>query len=163
MGIISRRFRWLQQLFPPAEARPINPSVVSDDIALTHEVLPGTELLSEIIFNFVNGAAGVLVVNTTVVPEGKFWYVPYAHIEHDDPTFRRGEIDVQKSGVFVSITTILETERIRTNSPYAVLRPFIMPATTSIRGELDGLLGTARLQLVWAYLELDIGAPIPRL
>ena len=160
MGLISRRFRWLQLLFPPAEAKPINPSFVSDDVVLVHQLLSGTEEVNRLDFQFANGAAGVTLVNSPQVPEGKFWYVPYASFSHDDTTARTGIFSVQSSGIFPGFAI---DSSMAQNIPLVAPRPLLLRSGTSLRAQLITLLGTKRIQLSWAFLELDVGAPMPHM
>ena len=159
MGLISRRFRFLQNLFPPGGALPPQPGFIEESISPVHQVLSGTERLDEEIANFVNGAAGVLVVNSTVVPVEKFWYVFSTSMSHDDPTARSGTISIQKSGVSPAIVDLPD---LLTNKRYPAPGPFVLPPGMSIRWELTALAGTKSIQGQWVYLELDIGDSTPR-
>jgi len=159
MSIISRRLRWLQILFPPAEANPVNPSTVSEDIVLVHQVLSGSEKMDEADAQFVNGAAGVLVVNSTVVPAGKFWYVFATSMNHNDATARISMISIQRGGTIIGLA--LQTG-LQLNNKLPVVRAFILPAGWSIRWETTALGGAQIIQGSWAFLELDIGDTTPR-
>lgn len=160
MAIISRRFRWLEILFPPAEANPPNPNVVSGDIVFTHDVLSGTESLDEANSQFVNGAAGVLVVNSSSPAAGRFFYVIACALNHDDTgNNRQAFISIQDGGTFAGILTSFSLGPER---QFAVGRAFILPAGMTVRWQIEAISGTKRLQGSMIFLDLPLGAPTPR-
>jgi len=161
MGIISRRFKWLEVLFPPAEAQPINPSTVSNDIALTHELLPGTERLDEVNYEFVNGAAGVLVINSSSPPAGKFYYCIACSLEHDDGATARVLMILIQRPTGSNWAGLMHEGLASAERPFPVGRPFILPPRHTVRWETTAILGTKRIQGHLLFLELNIGEPIP--
>ena len=158
MALVSRRLRWLEVLFPPAEANPPNPNQVSNDIVFTHSVLTGTERMTEVQDLFYTAGAGAVAINSAQVPDNKYWYVMGASMTHNDATPREGYMAYQINGI---VTSISHHAVINQNVFVPVGRSFILPARHYLRYQLMALAGGSVLQGHITFLEMDIGEPVP--
>ncbi len=160
MGVISRRFRWIEQLFPPAASGPRNPSVISNDISLVHPILNGTESLDEV-KGFVGvAAAAATLFDSSIVPDGKYWFVLACGLTHDDPVARELIIHlIDKPGNSQALAA--SSRAIPKNHWLAVPRAFIMPPTFKLQAIADAMAAGQRMRFRFSYKELNIGAPHP--
>lgn len=160
MPLIARRMRWLQLLFPPAEAAPPNPGSLSDDISLVHEVLPGTERLAEYQEVNVSGAAGVNLVVAPTVPDDKYWWVFAASMFHNDTVTTR-EAEIQLLGA-ASVTVAQAGRALPANIQLPAPRPFIVPSRVAVRATVAAIGGAFVVTLRMFYMELDPGEMHPQ-
>lgn len=158
MGVIARRFRWLEILFPPAQADPPNPSVVSADISLVHQVLSGTERFDEAAIATFTSPAGVAFIDSVPVPAGKYHYVFACSAFHNDPVAR-------EVGIFINLVNdfaIASSGRaVPINRPITVPRAFTMPPRSKLRANVDAIAAGQSVSLRVLSLELAIGEPVP--
>lgn len=160
MGIISRRFRWIEKLFPPAAAGPINPSVLSNDISLIHPILNGTEDLGQL-QGFVGvAAAAATLFDSAVVPDEKYWFVLACGVTQDDPIAR--ELIIHMIDQAGNSQPLAASDRaIPTNHWLSVPRAFILAPTFKLQVLADAMAAGQRMRFRFAYKELDLGAPAP--
>lgn len=160
MGLISRRFRFLQNLFPPGGALPPQPGFFEESISPVHQVLNGTDRLAEWFAFNAFAAAGVLNLSSGAAPEDKYWYVFACQGSHDDPVARNVWVNlVDDAG---NVHTLAAGPRAQpTDVPVAVPRSFIIPPRCHMRLLVDALAGANFIHLSFLYLELDLGEPAP--
>lgn len=162
MGLIARRFGWLNFIFPPAAPNPINPSFVDDGIALVHQVLSGTERLDEIVTVATTGAAGIRIVSSPAVPAKKFRYVFACHMTHNDGSLRNSIISINSFPV-VAPVAISALAQVPQNDVFPALRPFLVGPGQSIRYETTLIGGANVIVGHEMFVEYEIGEPFPRL
>ncbi len=160
MGVIARRFRWLEKLFPPAQADPPNPSFLSGDIVLVHLILQGSEDLARIQQTRIQGAVGVKkIVAPDTVPADRYWWVFAASMLHTDPTARGmmiyhgypGPINVGVLGVGAAVDQV----------QFAVPRAFLIGPGGALTFETPLLDAGAFIRGEWTHIEMEFGHPGP--
>lgn len=158
MSTISRRFRWLELLFPPGQATPPNPSFLTDEIYLVHPILSGTERLNEHLTITATGSSGGTTVTAGTPPADKYWYVFACSCFHTDPVAHQLRIDLLTS---IGAALHASDRDVPQNANLAVPRPFIVPPRVSIRAVAAAMAGGTSLTLRLIHLELDFGEPPP--
>lgn len=161
MPLISKRMRWLQVLYPPAEAAPPNPGFLSDDLVAVVQADPGTTRLQEFQESITLGGLGSTAVTAVGPSIDKYWFVFGASIVHDDPTNRPMFLGIRGLVRDAWIVNNLGTINQQTNVPLSAPRAFILPPRCAVRGESIGMGGAQRLTLEFLFLECDIGEPPP--
>ena len=159
MGLISRRFRFLQNLFPPGGALPPQPGFFEESISPVHQVLNGTDRLGEY-FTFIStGSAGTATVTSGGAPNNKYWFVFSGGLSHNDPTARDANLKVNVGGVgdFVLGHVIA----LPTNLEFGLSRSIILPPRAALRANVPAIGGAQTVSLRFLYLELDLGEPAP--
>lgn len=160
MALISKRMRWLQVLYPPAEAAPPNPGFLSDDLSLVVQADPGTTRLQEFQEAIFLAGLGSIAATAPGPAIDKYWFVFGASVLHDDPTPRELFIGIRgltRDAWLASTHAVPQTA----NIPFTVPHAFILPPRCAIRAETDAIAAGSRLQLEFLYLECDIGEPAP--
>ena len=160
MGLISRRFRFLQNLFPPGGALPPQPGFFEESISPVHQVLNGTDRLGQF-FTFTGiGAPGAPTETSGQAPGDKYWFVFACEGFHNDPIAREVTISLLPSGG--NTHAIAQSGRAQpTNVALGVGRAFIIPPRTSVRAAVDAIAAGQVVNLRLLYLELDLGEPAP--
>jgi len=159
MAKFSQLLPWLRQLFPAASQPGLQPSEVSEDVSLVHEVYQGTDFLTEVIEEAVTSAAGVAFIVTRDVPAGFYWYVLACHLFTDDPTGRFG-------GIFISGATDHgiagePTGAISAGEILSVPRSFIVPPNHRISASLNAITAGDTVSLHALLYEIRLGLPPP--
>lgn len=157
MSLFARRLRWLQNLFPPGGPPPPNINFLEESISPVHQVLNGTERLTEYFETETLGSLAATSVAMGAAPTDKYWYVFACSLHHDDPVARSLNI---RLGEAIS-TGIAHGQAMLTNQPLEVSRAFIIPPRANIQGFADGMAAGQRLRARLFYLELDLGEPAP--
>jgi len=162
MGLISRRFRFLQKLFPPGGAAPPQPGFFEESISPVHQVLNGTDRLGEY-FNFnATGVNGATEVISGAAPDDKYWFVFGADMFHDDPTDREATIFMDASLGGGSTVAVAQSGRaLASNIRLALGRALILAPRTRFRFEVPAIGATEQVTGKFQYLELDLGEPAP--
>ena len=159
MGLISRRFKFLENLFPPGGALPPQPAFFEESISPVHQVLNGTDRLGEY-FNFsLVGGAGVTIISSGGAPDDKYWYVWACSAEHNDPIAR--DLDIRVLNVAVTSIGIAHGTAQPTSIMLTVPRAFILAPRNGIRVTCPLLAAAQVLRMDFQYLELDLGEPAP--
>lgn len=159
MGLIARRFKFLQNIFPPGGALPPQPGFFEESISPVHQVLNGTDRLGEY-FNFsLQGAAGVTSVVSGGASNDKYWFVWACHAEHDDPIAR--DIEIQILNIGVNFFGIANGTAIPTGIGLAVPRAFVLAPRNGVQATVPLLAAAQKITLNFQYLELDLGEPPP--
>lgn len=161
MALISKRLRWLQVLYPPAEAAPPNPGFLSDDIVLTHAVMNGTDRLPEFQEQFAQSGLGSVQIISTVGPAiDKYHWVFGASVRHNDPVARELFLGVRglvRDAWLATSRGVAQSQNIPLPSP----RGFIIPPRCALIGQSDAIAAGQRVIIEWLFIELDLGEPHP--
>jgi len=161
MSIISRRMRWLELLFPPGQAAPPNPSEVSDDIVLVHQVLTGTERLTQFQEFNVTGGAGSNTATGPAVPADKWWYVFAAGVFHNDPLPVEMALHMRSDITALEVCVIAAERAVPTFARLGAPRPIILPPRCNLFGRTIGIAGAQQVTVRGIFIEMDLGEPAP--
>lgn len=157
MAKFSELFPWLRISFPPAEARGFQPSEVSEDVSLVHQVYQGTHILDRALSHNVNGTLGATSVLTPVVPVGKFWYVVACSALHNDAVARQLQISIIGTTAWGIAS---EPAVFLTNQALTVPRAFIVPTHQGLRADVfPAITGGTRVTIRALFFEIDLGLP----
>jgi len=160
MGLISRRFKFLENLFPPGGAFPPQPGFFEESVSPVHQILNGTDRLDQWFTFSGGGAAGNPAVNSGASPGDKYWFCFSCDTFHNDPIARDLWIELVPTGA--NGTAIAHSERaVPTSVHLSVGRAFIIPPRTALRGQAIAIAGGQVMTLRFQYLELDLGEPAP--
>lgn len=147
--------RRLQTVFIPAEPKPVMPTEVSDEIVLTHPVMPPMVGLKEgrFFFQQVQGAVGAIEVSGALVPTDRYWWIQVIQFFHNDTvTLRSLRLSMQDSiGNRVAIRD--DTPAIDAIVMGAIQRPFLLPNDTRLVLSAPAIGAAFFLQMRFFFLE----------
>jgi len=158
MAKFAQLFPWLRDLFPPSEARGFQPSEVSEDVSLVHQVHQGTDLLDKALSHNLTSVAGTAFIETPEVDTGFFWYVLACGVKTNDATARLLTISLAGTTTWPLAST---RTAYANNQAHAVPRAFIVPPFQKIRGEANAIGGGQSVILRVLYFKIALGLPAP--
>jgi len=153
-------FPWLRDLFPPSEARGFQPSEISEDVSLVHQVHQGTDFLDVALTVNVSSAAGVAQVFSPVVDDGFYHYVIACGMNHDDPTSRRASVGIDGT----TIWPLVDTEGVQVIPSFhflSVPRAFILPTHQRLQARVNTIAAGQVVTLRALYFKIPLGSPAP--
>lgn len=168
MGGFSRSLlRQIRQVFPASTLSVNNPADISDDVQFTADYLPPTLRLDRMLHQSVQGALAAVVLDTTVVPDDRYWYVEACQGFHDDPVARDLQFFIRNDNLGVVgmlANSIFEADGapVNINTQFFVKRSFLVPAGWRVR--MAGSVAAAqRLNVSITYLELPVMEKSPQI
>lgn len=154
MAKFSQLFPWLRTAFPPAEARGFQPSEVSEDVSLVHDVFQGTDFLDKALSVNVVGTAGSKNVDAPSVADGFYWYVIACGIFHDDPVARESLVVINGPSTWPLVSA---GRALPTNIFLPVPRAFILPTHENLRGNVPALAAGQKITIRALYFRISLG------
>jgi len=147
--------RRLQTVFIPAEPKPVMPTEISDEIVLTHPVMPPMVGLKEGRFRHfrTTGAAGATEILGAQVPTDFYWWIQAVSLFHTDTVADR-ILRLQMLDTSANRVTILQ-DRVAVGADLHLVleRPFLLPNDTRLVASVDGLGAGFALTLEFFRLE----------
>lgn len=161
MAKFSELLPWLRTLFPPAEARGFQPSEVSEDISLVHQVHQGTEILDNALVLNLSSAAGVTFIDGPTVPDQFYHYVIAAGGFHNDgATARELFLQISRSAPAANFPIATAREITFPSTQYiASPRSFIVPSDYFLRLSVPAIAVGSLVTLRAIYFEIPVGLP----
>jgi len=151
----SGLFPWLRTLYPPAEARGFQPSEISEDVSLVHEVHVGTDFLGTALSQALSATAPILFIESDVVPVGFFRYVIAFSGLHNDPTARDITLSISGTSIWAAESALSWTRNVHLATP----RAFIVPTHQRLRVEVNALATAQTVSLRMLYFDIALGLP----
>lgn len=159
MAKFSQLFPWLRDLYPPAEARGFQPSEVSEDVSLVHEVYRGTDFVTPPQSIAVSGGAGATFIDQPTVDEGFYHYVIACSAFHNDTVTDR-DISIQlRTPVPVNIGIASSPRPTPANVFVVVPRSFILPTFQALRASVPAIGGAFTVTLRTFFFRIRLGSP----
>lgn len=157
MAKFSSLFPWLRTLYPPAEARGFQPSEISEDVSLVHQVHQGTDFLDKALNLNAIGTLGAVNADGPDVESGFYWYVIACGAFHDDTTDRELEVTIRGAA---ATWPLASGTRIMPADVFVVVpRAFILPTFQRLRGAVPSITAGKRVVLRALYFKIALGLP----
>ena len=161
MGLISRRFKFLENLFPPGGALPPQPGFFEESVSPVHQILNGTDRLGEWIQFSASSAAGVSVIIAGAPDDNKYFFLFACGCSHNDPVAREMNIFMRNQSGIGAQAIATTSRAVPTNARISVPRAFIVPPRIQVSAEVDAIAAGQQIKLDFIYMELDLGEPAP--
>jgi len=169
MGGFSRSLlKQIRQVFPASDSSVNNPADVSDDVQFVADYLPPNLRLDRMSHESVLGDPNVLVVDLSVVPAERYWYVETAHVFHNGTGSQLLSIFIRNdnlgvAGLISSTRFVADGSGVDLNVLFPAHRAFLVPSGWRVRGAVSGLAAGARLDVSASFLELPVMEKSPQI
>lgn len=156
------RQRGLTTIYIPQDAGRVMPSDVGDEIILTHPAQPWSSKLDEMQNLNIVGAASNEFVSGAVPAENHYFYIPWVHWFHNDPTARRLQLMIENFDTSIRVI-IFRENAVPQNEERFNPRPLLIPAGFFLRARAQGIAATFSVSMTLSVIDLLVGELAPPL